>query len=57
MSYSDFFNTYTKLTVPSGLSKSKEGFFTGVIDAIQNPSKLDKTRALNVAKKWSNILN
>ena len=57
MSYSDFFNTYTKLTVPSGLSKSKEGFFTGVVDAIKNPSKLDKTRSLNIAKKWSNILN
>lgn len=57
MSYSDFFKTYNKLTVPSGLSKSKEGFFTGVIEVIKNSSKLDKTRALNVAKKWSNILN
>ena len=56
MSYSDFFKTYNKLTVPSGLSKSKEGFFTGVIEAIKNPSQLDKTRALNIAKKWSNIL-
>jgi hypothetical protein len=52
-----FFKSYANLTVPEGLSKSKEGFFNGVLDAINNPTSIDKVRATNIAKKWSNILN
>jgi len=52
-----FFETYSSLSIPSGMSKSKEGFFTGVIDAIKNPATINKVRATNIAKKWSNILN
>lgn len=52
-----FFKTYSSLSLPNGLSKSKEGFFTGVIDAIKNPATINKVRATNIAKKWSNILN